>query len=196
MNRRTASARLVILCAVFTPLRPLPAEVSQSRTRDGLIVENDRISVLIRDGYHLEPALKKGGKSVSPVLSDPSGIPAFYLVAGDLPVTDFRIDWDRVKAEPVEDGGLGRGTRITLPAAAEQYTKMLYAPLRIGASVELTFYDKFPAVIVAQATFTNLGQARVEIDEAASLAFRLDRRRLDAEARPWEFASYQGAAVR
>ncbi|HLA39084.1 MAG TPA: alpha-galactosidase, partial [Candidatus Glassbacteria bacterium] len=175
--------------------RPLPAELTQSRNRGGLLVENDRISVLIRDGYHLEPALKKGGTTVTPVVSDRGGRPSFYLTVGELAITDFRIDWERVRTETVNDA-LGSGKRITLPAQAEQYLLMLYEPIRVGAEVELSFYDSYPSVIVARAKFTNLGKARLQIDEVACLAFRLDRRRLDAEARPWEFASYQGAATR
>ncbi|OGG05177.1 MAG: hypothetical protein A3F83_08330 [Candidatus Glassbacteria bacterium RIFCSPLOWO2_12_FULL_58_11] len=171
------------------------AATAETPGRDGLRIENERISVLITGGLSIIPALKVGDSLLTPVAGGIALNPAFSITVGGLVVDDFRVDWSRLKSEEVSDE-LGPGKLYRISAVADQYLKMLYAPIRIGVEVRLAFYDRFPTVVLAQAVFTNLGGQRLQIDKVVSQQYRLDRRLLDPEEQPWRFASYQGAATR
>ena len=170
--------------------------IKTSFTSDGMLFEHGGIRLTVSAGLDMVPSLFDGGTELSFVESDITGRPAFYAVFGGLEITEFKVNWNEVKSEALDNPGLGRGVRYTLPAYAEQYGAMLYTPLKISVNVSLTFYDKFPSVIFTSAVFCNEGLQRLQIDEVVANHFRLNRRLLDPATDAWEFASYQGAASR
>ena len=154
--------------------------VTDSRSPDGLLIENDKISLKIFDRLFLEPALKKEGRRLSFVSRGPAKKPTFYIRVGGLLINDFRIDWDKIEKSRINDD-LGRGVRYLIKANAEQYAEFLYTSLRLSAELSLSFYEKFPAVVVSSFKVTNRGDFRLEIDEVTSNFYRLDRKLLEPE---------------
>jgi len=186
------------LMMVFSFCTALPAAaetVADSRTPDGLLIENEKISLKIYDRLFLEPAVKKEGRRLSFVSCCPAEKPAFYIRVGGLLINDFRIDWDKTEKSEISDQ-LGRGVRYLIRANADQYADFLYTSLRLSAELSLSFYENFPAVVFSSFKVTNTGDCRLEINEVASNFYRLDRKLLDPEKPSWEFASYQGASTR
>ncbi len=182
---------LISLSAAVAPVAARGTPVA-----GGMVFEHGDVRLLVSDGLDIVPSLLTDGAALSFVEPLSTGRPSFYAVFGALEVTGFKVDWDALKTEQVNQPGLGRGVRYRLPASAAQYGERLYAPLLIGVDVSLTFYEDFPAVVFTSAVFRNEGDRRLEVDELVANHFRLNRKLLDADADPWEFASYQGAATR
>ncbi|HUU28413.1 MAG TPA: alpha-galactosidase [archaeon] len=162
---------------------------------EGLVLENERIWIKISDRLVIKPALKKEGRRLSLVSAGETDNPAFHLAVGGLTINNFRVDWEKLLQEEVNDC-LGRGMRFHLKAYADQYGGLLYKSIRLEADLTLSFYEKFPCAVISSVKFTNLGKERLELDKLVSNYYRLDRRLLDPEEQPWRFASYQGAALR
>ena len=193
-----APACCLYLITALSPCGVKPASaqiVTDSRTPDGLLIENEKISLKIFDRLFLEPALKKEGRRLSFVSRGVAKKPTFSIRVGGLLINDFRIDWDKIEKSRVKDE-LGSGVRYLIRADAEQYAGFLYASLRLSAELSLSFYEKFPTVVISSFKVTNRGDCRLEIDEVASNFYRLDRKLLEPEKPSWEFASYQGASTR
>ena len=194
---RAPACCLYLLTALFPCMALLASDtiVTDSRTPDGLLIENEQISLRIYDRLFLEPALKKQGRRLSFVSRGRVEKPAFYIRVGGLLINDFRIDWNRVEKSEITDE-LGRGVRYLIKADARQYTGFLYTGLSLSAELSLSFYEKFPAVVLSSFKVTNNGDSRLEIDEVVSNFYRLDRKLVEPERPSWEFASYQGASTR
>ena len=81
---RTPACCLYLLTALFpcTALLASDAIVTDSRTPDGLLIENEQISLKIYDRLFLEPALKKQGRRLSLVSRGRVEKPAFYIRVG------------------------------------------------------------------------------------------------------------------
>ncbi len=162
---------------------------------DGLSVENERISVKIGNRLNIKPALRVDGGLRSLVSSEAQVKPAFHIKLDGLRVTDFVVDWKTLETVELSDD-LSRGQCITFTAPADQYGDSLYPGLRIECRVSLSFYERFPEVVIGSAQFTNLGEQTLVIDEVVGNYYCLDRRLVDPSAPAWRFASYQGAAFR
>ncbi len=174
-----------------------PAVAVQARQVDGgMVFEHGSVRLLVTDGLDFLPSLLKDGSAVSFAEPRATGRPSFYAVFGGLELTEFAVDWSVVKTEQLDEPGLGRGVRYTLSASAEQYGARLYAPIQVGVDLSLSFHEAFPSVVFTRAVFRNEGAQRLEIDELVANHFRLNRRLIDPDENPWEFASYQGAATR
>lgn len=184
------------MMALLLVLAPALADEGAKRVEGGMVIEHGVVRVLVSDRLEVVPSLLQDGSAISFVEARSTGRPSFYAVFGGLEVTDFKVDWNGFESEQIDDPGLGQGMRYTLPARAEQYGTMLYAPLIVAIEVNLTFYNDFPAVIFTRAEFKNEGAQRLEIGELVANHFRLNRKLIDAEADPWDFVSYQGAATR
>ena len=162
---------------------------------EGLLVENERISVKIGNRLNIKPALQVDGVFRSLVSSEAQVKPAFHIKLGGLRVTDFVVDWKTLEIVKLSDA-LGRGQGVTFTALADQYGDSLYPGLRIECRASLSFYERFPEVVIGSAQFTNLGKQTLVIDEVVGNYYCLDRRLVDPGAPAWRFASYQGAAYR
>jgi alpha-galactosidase len=189
---------LGILSFAFGPLtacRAAEGEIRSTLSEGGLLIENGRIALQVTDRLQLRPFLLKDGRRVSPVSLTEADLPAFYLVEDGLPVTVFRVSWDKLEQTSIRDE-FGSGRRFVVRAFSDQYAKILYQGVRLEVELTLSLYDRFPGAVLTSARFTNLGAQRLELDEIVSNSYRLDRRLLDPEEKPWRFASYQGAAYR
>ncbi|MBW7997341.1 MAG: alpha-galactosidase [Candidatus Glassbacteria bacterium] len=192
--RKNPIQLVAVLLLVFSAGQSAPVEMS--RTRDGMLFSHGSVQLLVTDRLKMVPGLVDDGSVVSLAVDGPAGNPAFYISVGGLVVSDFRVDWSSFARTPVNDSGLGAGTRCIFTASAESADRRLYRPVRIEAEVSLTFYEKFPQTVITRAVFRNRGEQRLEISEIVSNHFRLDRRKLEPGALAWDFASYQGASTR
>jgi alpha-galactosidase len=169
--------------------------VQAALTGDGLLLENENITLWVSNRLVLKPSLKKDNQPVSFVSGCRAEKATFYLKLGGLEIANFLVDWKKLEQDDLADS-LGRGRRFRIKAYADQYGGFLYKSIKIEAELTLSFYENFPAVVFSAAKFTNLGDQRLEIDELISGSYCLDRRLVSPEERPWRFASYQGAAYR
>ncbi|MBN2288729.1 MAG: alpha-galactosidase [Candidatus Glassbacteria bacterium] len=163
--------------------------VEYALTAEGLVLDNGVIRLAIDDGLHIRPALHRDGGLVG-FVSETGASPAFHAVLSGFELTRLRVLRERLGAEEVSDD-LGRGVRFSLEAVSARYG---LDGIQVEQAVSLTFYERFPAVVVAGAEFKNVSRVPARIDRLAGNCYRLDRRLLDPEAPSWKFASYQGAA--
>ncbi len=166
-------------------------EVRYTVHEDCLILENGLISLRIDNRLRFRPALLREGRLLSLVPEVPSK-PAFHARLSGFEITDYRVLGDQLAAGEISDEP-GRGARFKIKALSAPYG---LKNIRVEVLVTLTFYEKFPAMVVAGAEFKNLSENAVRIEKLVGNFYRLDRRLLDPGLPAWRFASYQGAAYR
>jgi len=170
-------------------------ELKTSLGPEGLLAENERISVKIGNRMNIEPALLVDGRPCSFVSSGPQERPAFHLKLSGFLVTGFVIDWKTLEKTTISDTA-GRGELVTFTALADQHGSDFYQGLKIKARVSLCFYESLPTAVIGSAEFTNLGEQTLRIEELVGNYYLLDRRLVSPGGPAWRFASYQGAAYR
>lgn len=166
-----------------------------TRTENGLLIENGPLRLNIDHGLAMRPSLCVDGAARSLVTAETPLRPAFHIQLEGFPVTAFRVDWESLEVREASCA-MGKGRKVILRALAAQHGNPLYRNIEVVARVELEFYERFPGVVIGSAEFTNEGPRGLRIDRLAGSHYRLDRRLVDPEADPWDFASYQGAACR
>ena len=163
--------------------------LSYTLSDNALQVQSRRIGLKIDSRLAVKPALRENGGALSPV-SGEAAPPVFGARVEGFEVEDFAVDWDRLNIKEISDQ-LGRGACLELSARSKRYGMR---NLQFEAQVRLSFYEKFPDVVIFSAGLKNLSGQNVKIEQLAGSRYLLDRRLLDPGSRPWEFASYQGAA--
>jgi len=188
---------LFVPLIVFFPLEARPVEDTLKSTlgRDGLLIENEMISLKVSDGLLLEPSLKKDGRLLSIVSGRERDRSSFQIKISGRLIDHFQVDWARLVKEDISDS-LGRGKRFLIKARAESYDSSSKKPILVTAEASLSFYENFPSAVICAVKFTNSGRERLEIDEVLSGFLRLDRRLVDKDEKPYLFASYHGSQVR
>lgn len=132
---------------------------------------------------------KDGEIPLNVVGADQYSKPGHYVVVNGVEVTDFTVNYDQVRVEPVETN-FGKGRRLTLNGIAELENNGL---LEKTLMVEL--YDDFPDAALISAVYRNVGKSEIAVDEMISNYFSLDASLMDSENQPYDFWSYQGASI-
>jgi alpha-galactosidase len=170
-----------------------PGKIDVALSSDGLTLENSHILLKISNRLVVKPALKVGEGLVSFVSSETGAKPTFGLTVGGRDITNFQVDWETLRENELDDC-LGKGREIVVRALSDPLYNRVFRDVRLAAEVSFSFYEKYPTTVITRAKFTNISKFNLELDKLVSFFFRLDRRLLEPDERPWRFASYQGAA--
>lgn len=115
--------------------------------------------------------------------------PSYFIEVNGEEVTDFAVDYERVNVSAIETT-FGKGRQLTLTGIAK---------LKDGGQIEKTLhveiYDNFPNAALTSATFKNIGSSDVTIDKTISNFYRMDASQLNAQNKPFDYWSFQGASI-
>jgi len=112
-----------------------------------------------------------------------------FLVVDGQVVKDFSVDYHALRMERVKTR-FGAARRLVIHGSADGPHES-----RIAKALTVDLYDKYPDMIIMQATYTvTRTAAPLGLEQAVSSAFRLDASALDATAKPYEFWSFQGGS--
>ena len=115
--------------------------------------------------------------------------PTHYLVVKGEEVKDFVVDYKNIKVEKIE-AAFGKGERLILKGTAEK--KDAY---KIEKTLTVEYFDKYPDAAIISASYKNLGIAGIPVDTDYSNCFRMDASFINPGAKPYDFWSFQGAAI-
>lgn len=115
--------------------------------------------------------------------------PCDFIVVGGKEVTNFAIDYDHIDVQPVESE-FGKGRKLTLNGVAE-----LKDGSKIGKTLSVELYDKYPNSALTSASYKNLGTSNVVLDQVLSNYFVMDASVSDPKNKPYDFWSFQGASI-
>jgi hypothetical protein len=140
-----------------------------------------------QDGY-VQASLLKDGRKLS--LDEPSvGAPSdsdFVRVGGK--DVHFTLDFQQAQVHEAI-GKMGVGKRVEIPARP-----LGPAGTDLQRVLALEVYDKFPNILLSTVEYKNTGTSEVAIEKSVNQRRRLNARRGDAKARPWEMWSFHGAS--
>lgn len=128
---------------------------------------------------------------VSLTVSDQSSLarPTHFIVVEGQEVADFTIDYGNLELEPINNN-FGRGKRLVLTGNAGGYPNR-----RIAAEFVIELYDNYPSAAITYATYKNVGEHDLLLDEVYSNYYRLDASRDGSSSKSWGFWSFQGSAL-
>lgn len=123
------------------------------------------------------------------VENDMSNKPSHFIVVDGKELTDFAVDYDQINVEPV-DTEFGKGRKLTLKGTAD-----LDGGQKVEKTLSVELYENFPDAAIISASYKNIGASGVNIDQLVSNYFQLDASQATPQSRPYDFWSFQGAAV-
>lgn len=115
--------------------------------------------------------------------------PSHYIVANGKEVTDFAVDYEKIKIVPVTTA-FGSGKMLTLKGVTQSEGKA-----SIEKTLQIELYDKYPDVAITSAIYKNLGTSDLTIDKTVSNYFRMDASQLNPNDKPYDFWSFQGSSI-
>lgn len=152
------------------------------KNKDGSVLFSHRlIRVKIFLDTKIEIDYMKDGKPLSYLIpaADNKTMPHYPVVNGEA-VTDFTLA--QVDHRTVEDE-FGRGESLSVKASSS---------CKIEKELIISLYEKYPDSVMMQCRYTNTG-SDVVLEEAVSLAFELDRKRIsDRYVSPTTFWNFSG----
>ncbi|HUA16576.1 MAG TPA: alpha-galactosidase [Verrucomicrobiae bacterium] len=136
----------------------------------------------------LQASLLKDGKRLTldePEVGSAGGSDSIVHEGKEL---DFVPDFSQTKILEAT-GKLGRGKRVEIPARP-------LAPAGTGIERRLVVeaYDDFPNIVLVSSTYTNVGNADFQIEEALMQQHRFNASQADARVLPYDMWSFQGSS--
>ncbi len=115
--------------------------------------------------------------------------PADFIVIDGKEVTDFKVNQDRIRKEPVETF-FGKGNQLTVTGIAD-----IGGGTKIEKTLTIELYENFPDAALMTAEYRNAGKTAVTVGKVVSGCLKMDASRFNPDADPFDFWSYQGASV-
>jgi alpha-galactosidase len=123
------------------------------------------------------------------VENDVTTKPSHFIVVDGKELTDFAVDYGQIDVEPV-DTEFGKGRKLTLKGTAG-----LDGTQKVEKTLSVELYENFPDAAIISASYKNIGTSGVKIDQSVSNYFQLDASQVNPQNKPYDFWSFQGAAV-
>lgn len=121
--------------------------------------------------------------------SDNDSKPSHFIMVDGKEITDFAVDYDKLKTENVETV-FGKGKKIILTGIAETPEGT-----RIEKTLNVELYKKYPNAALITASYKNVGNSDVTIEKEFSNYFSMDSPQENAQNESPYFWSFQGASV-
>ena len=118
-----------------------------------------------------------------------AGAPSQSVIINGQLVSEFELDRRSLKLTNIR-AEFGAGRRLAARAIAAGP-----AGSRIEQELTVELYDDYPQTAIFQTTYRVLeSRAPLRLEKALSHSYRLDASALDASAKPYEFATFQGGS--
>jgi alpha-galactosidase len=132
----------------------------------------------------------KGDKTPLNVVSaDSHSKPSHFIVVDGKEVSDFSVDYEQIDVGPVETV-FGKGNKLTIKGTSD-----LTGGQKVEKTLFVELYEDFPDAAIISASYRNIGAASMKIDQSVSNYFQLDASQVNPQNKPYDFWSFQGAAV-
>jgi len=126
---------------------------------------------------------KNGKVPLNVVIKDKQ--PNFIVVDGKQ-VSGFQVDYDRLTIEDINTV-FGKGHQLTLTGKDVNQ--------QIEQTLVIACYANYPDAALFSASYKNTGSSVVTVNRVVSNNFRLDASRFNPQNQPYDFWSFQGAAI-
>ena len=181
---------VLFLCAFVTITSCSTSKENFSYSKGGEIwFRNSGIELMIDPYMNISVYYGNEGMPLNVV---EKGIPEksnHYILVNGKQIVDFPVDYDQMNIESVETA-FGKGKKLTLTGMSE-----LNEIQKIEKTLFIELYENFPDAALISASYKNTGTSDVTIERYVSNRFQMDASQFDPNNEPYDFWSFQGAAI-
>ncbi|HYL84654.1 MAG TPA: alpha-galactosidase [Candidatus Angelobacter sp.] len=178
-QKKESPSASTIQQAPVSSIRVIPAA-------DGLRVQTSAAEFVLFPNGYLKASL--AGKNSSATLDDPGTEPGQLVTVAHQPVHDFSFDIANARVSDAQ-GKLGTaGKHVEVHANSPS--------LALDETLMLDFYDDFPGLALASASFRNAGQKDVLLDTVALQKHDFNATLVDASAAHHQMWTFQGSSLK
>lgn len=115
--------------------------------------------------------------------------PSHFVVVEGEELRNFSVDYEAVTVEAIQTTfGIGKKLVLSGTALCKDGTP-------ISKTLEVEIYDNYPTVAISSASYKNLGSSPKLIETDYNMYYQLDASRLNPDAKPHDFWSFQGSSL-